>query len=131
MQKEKTKYWIDLSTDDLDTAHILLKKRKYLQCGFYCHQSVEKIIKGYYWLVKNEEPPYTHNLLKLAGSSGLDQLMDDRQRDTIDELMPLNIEARYPDEKEELYKTLDASLTKDLYKRTSEIIEWIQGLLKK
>ena len=77
--KEKIDYWIEIAVDDLDSADIMLNKKKFLQAGFYCHQSLEKILKGYYWFIKKEEPPYTHNLLKLSKESGIDNLIKDRK----------------------------------------------------
>ena len=44
-----------------------------------------------------EEPPLKiHSLSRLAEKSGLDKDMSEEQMDFIDELEPLNIEARYP-----------------------------------
>src|SRR4030067_793762 len=105
---EKIQYWLEIALDDLDSAKIMLKKKKYLQSGFYCHQAVEKAVKGYFWFHAKDEPPYTHNLLKLADAAGLNDILNDEWRKHIDLLMPFNIEARYPDEKREILKTLDA-----------------------
>ncbi len=68
-------YWINLAEDDLDSAEIMLKNKKYLQSGFYCHQTIEKILKAYYWYTREQEPPYTHNLMKLAEADGLRELL--------------------------------------------------------
>ncbi|HOP64801.1 MAG TPA: HEPN domain-containing protein [Spirochaetota bacterium] len=127
--KEKINYWIEIALDDLDSADIMLKKKKYLQSGFYCHQSVEKILKGYFWFIKQEDPPFTHNLLKLSKESGIDNLIDDTQKKLLDLLMPLNIEARYPDEKMRVMKTLDNSKAERIYKETEEIVTWIHKLI--
>lgn len=129
--KEKINYWVEIAIDDLDSAKIMLKKKKFLQSGFYCHQAIEKMIKGYFWLIKNEEPPYTHNLLKLSDSSGLSSLLNEQQKKHIDMLMPLNIEARYPDDRTEILKTLDASKSKKVFKNTEEMLKWIMKLIEK
>jgi len=42
------------------------------------------------------QPPYTHRLIRLAEESGIYKKMNDEQKDFIDIIMPLNIEARYP-----------------------------------
>lgn len=54
---ERINYWVEIAIDDLDSAKIMLKKKKYLQSGFYCHQVIEKMIKGYFWYNKKKEPP--------------------------------------------------------------------------
>jgi HEPN domain-containing protein len=126
---EKIKYWLEIALDDLDSDEIMLEKKKYLQSGFYCHQSVEKVLKGYYLRIKQSEPPYTHNLIKLSRESGIDELFNSDQKNLINILMPLNIEARYPDEKMAILKTLDYNKSKDIYNKTAELIKWIQKLI--
>ena len=57
-----------------------------------------------------EEPPLKiHSLSRLAEKSGLDKAMSEEQTDFVDELEPLNIEARYPSYKERLMKSLTGS----------------------
>ena len=58
-KNEKIKYWIEIALDDLDSAEIMLEKKKFLQSGFYCHQSIEKFLKGYFLYTKQGEPLYT------------------------------------------------------------------------
>jgi HEPN domain-containing protein len=123
---EKIKYWIEIALDDLDSAEIMLEKKKFLQSGFYCHQSVEKILKGYFLHIKQNEPPYTHNLIKLSRESDIDELFNPDQKNLLNILMPLNIEARYPDEKMSILKTLDYIKSKDIYNKTAELIKWIR-----
>ncbi len=128
---DKIQYWIEIALDDLDSARIMLNNKKYLQSGFYCHQAVEKAMKGYYLYTMNDDPPYTHNLLRLAEVSGLNDALSEEWRGHVDMLMPLNIEARYPDEKRELLKRLDARKADAIYNRTGELIEWIRQSMKR
>ena len=54
-----------------------------------------------------EEPPLKiHSLSRLAEKSGLDKDMSEEQTDFIDELEPLNIEARYPSYMERVMRSL-------------------------
>lgn len=126
---EKIKYWIEIAFDDLDSAAIMLEKKKFLQSGFYCHQSAGKIFKGYFIYTKNEDPPYTHNLIKLSKESGIDKLFDENQKNLINILMPLNIEARYPDAKNAILKALNNKKTEEIYNRTEDLIKWIHKLI--
>ncbi len=128
---KRIKYWIDLALDDLDSAEIMLKKKKYLQCGFYCHQTIEKSLKAYYWYNCKIEPPFTHNLLKLANECKFKNDMSSDMKNHIDLLMPLNIEARYPDEKKDLMRTLDKKRTESIYFKTEELMFWIHKQVKK
>lgn len=68
---KKIEYWIDVSTYDLETAMVMLEGKRFLYVGFMCHQSIEKILKGYYLSVSDDNPPFTHNLTYLAKRCGL------------------------------------------------------------
>ncbi len=128
---DKIQYWLDVSAYDLKTAKVMQKGRRYLYVGFMCHQVIEKTLKAYYWFKNKKEPPYTHNLITLAKKTGLYEQFTDEQKDFIDTLTPLNIQARYPEEKEKWAKRLDKNSCKILFKKTKEISEWIKQYIKK
>lgn len=71
MTDKKVKYWISISEDDLETAEILFSKDKYLHAGYFLQQSIEKLLKAYFQLTKNDFPPKTHNLVYLAEVTGI------------------------------------------------------------
>jgi HEPN domain-containing protein len=64
--ESKTKYWIDLSDYDMETAHAMFQSKRYLYVGFMCHQTIEKAFKAYFTKLKSETPPYSHSLSFLA-----------------------------------------------------------------
>lgn len=100
------KYWIDLSEYDLETAKALLASKRYLYVGFMCHQTIEKAFKAYFAKLKGEGTPYTHSLSYLAKKGNFYEEFSDSQREFIDQIEPLNIEARYPSHKERLMRSL-------------------------
>ena len=104
---ERIKYWTGLSDYDYDTAEAMLDTKRYLYVGFMCHQTIEKIFKAYYLKLKNENPPYSHSLSYLAKKGNFYTKFSEEQKDFIDEIEPLNIEARYPSIKERLLKSLN------------------------
>lgn len=128
---EKINYWIELSDEDLITAEIILKSERFLHFGFLCHLSVEKILKAYFWYSKQTEPPYTHSLLVLSSKSSLSGLLNDNYKQLLYKLMPLNIEARYPSNKNEIYKLLTKEYCYNLLSETKEFLQWIKTLLIK
>ncbi|MCL5990491.1 MAG: HEPN domain-containing protein [Bacteroidetes bacterium] len=128
---EKVEYWLELAMYDLETAKIVLKAKRYLHFGFLCHLSSEKLLKAYYWKYIGEEPPYTHNLLVLSSKSGLDSLISASHKQLLYKLMPLNVEARYPIEKKEIFKTLNRQYCENIYKDLKEFSLWMKQLLKK
>ena len=129
--KEKIDYWLELAEEDLITAEVVLNSKRYLHFGFLSHQTVEKLIKAYYWKNKNEEPPYIHNLLKLSSSSGLNSILSEIQNNLLYKLMPLNIEARYPTIKDEIYRTLSKDYCETIFRETQEFLQWMKVLLAK
>lgn len=45
------------------------------------------------------------------------------------ELIPLNIKARYPDDKEKIFKLMNYNRARSIFKRTKEFFLWIEQLL--
>ena len=126
---DKVTYWIEMSDYDFDTAKAMLETKRYLYVAFMCHQTIEKILKAYWSKVLEEPPLKIHSLSRLAEKSSLDKDMSEEQTDFIDELEPLNIEARYPSYKERLMKSLTSDRCKELIEQTDELRIWIKSKL--
>jgi len=126
---EKVQYWLDIADYDLETAKSMLKTKRFLYVGFMCHQVIEKGLKARYAHVKNEIPPYSHNLTQLAEKSEIIHKMSEQQQNFLDVLQPLNIEARYPSYKEKLLQTLDQNKSKQILKNTEELYQWLKNQL--
>ena len=126
---DKVTYWIEMSDYDFDTAKAMLETKRYLYVAFMCHQTIEKILKAYWSNVLEEPPLKVHSLSRLAEKSGLDKDMSEEQMDFIDELEPLNIEARYPSYKERLMKSLTPDRCKELIEQTDKLRIWIKSKL--
>jgi HEPN domain-containing protein len=56
-------------------------------------------------------------------------LFSEVQKDFIDQIEPLNIEARYPSHKERLLKSLTESKCNEIIEKTKEIQKWIKEKL--
>ena len=123
---ENLKYWKEISEYDLETAKAMFQTKRYLYVGFMCHQVIEKIFKGYFVFKKREIPPYTHNLTKLAKLGEFDEEFSEEQKDFIDYLEPLNIEARYPSHKEALIKEFIYEKCKEILDKTEVFYKWIR-----
>lgn len=126
---DKVTYWIEMSDYDFETAKAMLETKRYLYVAFMCHQAIEKILKAYWSKVLEEPPLKIHSLSRLAEKSGLDKDMSEEQTDFIDELEPLNIEARYPSYKERLMKSLTSDRCKELIEQTDKLRTWIKSKL--
>jgi len=132
LMNEKVKYWIEMAEYDLETASAMLDSKRYLYVGFMLHQCIEKSLKALFIFVNNEnQPPYTHSLLKLAQLSQIYDEMAENHQDLIDILEPLNIEARYPTHKDRLLKELSDTKCRLLLNETEAMFTWINNKLTK
>lgn len=120
------KYWKELSDYDLDTAIAMLKSKRYLYVGFMCHQTIEKIFKAYYAKLTSEVPPISHSLSYLAKKGSFYEIFSEDQKDFIDQIEPLNIEARYPSDKSRLLKSLTYEKCTEIIEKTRELQQWIK-----
>jgi HEPN domain-containing protein len=94
-----------------------------------CHQVIEKILKACYINILSEIPPYTHSLSSLANKCNIYILFSEEQKDFIDILEPMQIEARYPSQKDILFKSLTEEKCIDILQKTKELQQWIKAKL--
>ena len=129
MDLDRVKYWTEVSDYDLDTADAMFRTGRWLYVGYMCHQTIEKAFKAF-WCSRKEEPaPYSHNLINLAQSCGLGQLLSDDQKVFVSEMMPLNIEARYPSYKQSISDALSEERCKEIITKTRELQQWVKTKL--
>ena len=130
--EEKIEYWTKISDDDLNVAQTLYTNNHYMYTGFMCHQVIEKIFKASYQKMKNETPPYTHDLPHLAKLADFYDLFSEEQKLFLNTLSPLNIEARYPEYKKQIAKMLTKERCKGIFEQTKQLQQWIkENLLSK
>ena len=129
MELDRVKYWTNVSDYDLETAEAMYSTGRWLYVGFMCHQTLEKIFKAYWCSKKEENAPMSHNLLNIAQACGLNALFSSEQIMFISEIMPLNIEARYPSYKEAVGKGLNQEKCRELVNKTRELQQWIKDRL--
>lgn len=124
----KTAYWLDCADYDLQTAKAMLQTKRFLYVGFMCHQTVEKGLKAIFVHRESDaELPYIHSLVRLANLAKVSAEMSENQLSLLDILNPLNIEARYPLNKEQLLSSLSEARCKELIVRTEELLKWIKS----
>ena len=126
---EKVKYWLELAEYDMDTARVMLKSGRYLYVGFMCHQVIEKSLKAGVVKVRGGIPPYTHNLELLARESSLGGSLTEDQTRQVRQLEPLNVECRYPADRDLIAKALTPEKCHALLKATEDLYRWIRERL--
>jgi HEPN domain-containing protein len=126
---ERVKYWVEMSEYDFVTAEAMNESKRYLYVGFMCHQTIEKIFKAFYTQKKNETAPFVHNLSVIAKKGEFYDEFSEDQKDFIDEIEPLNIEARYPTHKDKIFQSMNETKCQNLIVKTRELQEWIKSKL--
>ena len=127
----KTKYWLDLAADDLSVADLLFKGKKRLHMAFFCHLAAEKALKAAIAHNTEKIPPKIHDLLKLAKFGEIYDCLTEEQLSLLEELTPLNIDARYPAFKESIELFLTIERCKKFYDETEAFLCWIKSALGK
>ena len=122
-------YWIKMSDYDIETADAMLKSKRYLYVGFMSHQSIEKILKAYFVKMNHETPPFSHSLSLIAKRATIYENFTENQKNFIDILEPMNIECRYPTNKEQLLKSLTKEKCKEILENSKELQIWIKQKL--
>ena len=77
---EIIQFWKYSSDKDFQTMLHLYDSGDYMWSLFMGHLVVEKVLKAYYISKKDENYPYSHNLLRIAESAGMD-LNEEQQTD--------------------------------------------------
>lgn len=119
-KEKQIKYWKDTSLSDIDTAKILIEKGKTIEGLFFCHLSIEKILKAHYVKKNQDFAPKTHNLKFLLDKTDLE--LNNEQLNHIALLMLYQIEGRYPDK---FPPKITIEKANDYFNITKSLLSWL------
>ena len=122
--KKQIDYWTQSADADIDTAEILIKKRKYRHGLFFCHLAIEKIVKAHVVKATEQIPPKSHNLFRLLEKAGIE--VENEKVEFLGILMKYQLEGRYPDYNPQ---TPDKKKVKEYLKQTRETLSWLKKRL--
>ncbi len=88
-------YWRKTSEDNIETVGILIDNKKYLEGLFFCHLSIEKILKALVVKETKQFPPKSHNLDYLRKLSAIE--VSEEYRLFMAVLMKYQLEFSYPE----------------------------------
>ncbi|MBZ0177745.1 MAG: HEPN domain-containing protein [Melioribacteraceae bacterium] len=128
-KEEHINYWLESAEHDLETSDTLFEADKYDWSLFIGHLVLEKLLKAVF--VKNNEnkiPPKVHNLVRLAELSLIE--LDEERKVLLDKINDFNVEARYPEYKNELYKTCTKEFAEENRNHIKELYQWLKSQLK-
>lgn len=90
-----------------------------------CHQVVEKVLKAYWCVCRDDDPPFIHDHKRIAEGCGLYTKMNDEQKYFLTQIRQMNIEARYQEYKDELANSLNKEKAKEILETTKQMHSWI------
>lgn len=88
-------YWQKTAESDIETGSILVSSGKYVEGMFFCHLSIEKILKALVVKQVKDIPPRSHDLFYLANIAAVE--ITEKQTELMQILMKYQLEGRYPD----------------------------------
>jgi HEPN domain-containing protein len=115
-------YWINQSKMDWDRAYFIIEKEDFVFGLFCVHLSLEKICKAI-WVKQNNEkyPPRSHDLKYLLADTDIE--LTASQSRFIDDIQRYQIEGRYPDYKQLIYKYTTKELTDEFLTKANDLRE--------
>ena len=120
---KQIEHWRSGALEDWDVANDLIDQGKIRHGLFFAHLALEKTLKAHFCRVNNDIAPPIHNLLRLAEKASLS--LDIEQRDLLAEVIPFNIEGRYP---ELSFPTLSLAEAENYLKKIGGLLKWLNSL---
>ena len=127
--KNLINYWTEGAEEDFKTAKILFDSKIYHYSLYFCHLTLEKLLKALVIRKTKSHALPIHNLLKLASDAKL-QLTSNQIKE-LSLINEFNIRARYNDYKREFYKKATLEYTQNWLKVCEVFYILIKKELKK
>lgn len=117
--------WLAQVDEDISTAECLYQGGHWLYIGFLCHQAIEKLIKAYWFAMREDEPIYLHNHFRLLEGCGLKSELTEEQRRFLEIMAPMYIAGRYPEYKSQVARMLNDKGSAYIIEQTKQFKQWI------
>ncbi|MGE5457880.1 MAG: HEPN domain-containing protein [Methanococcaceae archaeon] len=117
---KQIQYWKTTALSDFETAEILIEKGKLLQGLFFCHLTIEKLLKAHFVKATETLSPKTHDLIYLMKKANLS--LDEKYQLTLVTLMTYQLEGRYPDN---FISSPAKEKAIEYLSQTKELLEWL------
>ncbi len=117
-------YWLASAERSRHVALDLFKLKHYDACLFFCHLTLEKILKALVVTATNKPAPYIHDLAKLAGLAGLSP--DARQLAHLRTVTTFNIATRYDEYKFAFSQKCTPTFSKKYLAVSNTLYSWLK-----
>jgi HEPN domain-containing protein len=126
---EILQYWIESSDTDFSAMEHLFEKADYAWALFVGHLVLEKLIKAWYVHNVGINPPFIHDLVRLAEKADL--ALSEGQKDILDTVSTFNLRACYDDYKREFHRKCTRDFTKKWMDEIRGMRTWLREKLPK
>ncbi len=120
---KQIEYWQTGAEEEMLNAKIMIENKRYLAGLFFCHLSIEKILKALVVKITKDHPPRTHDLERLLVIAQL--TLDDEQMIFLTEMQVFQIEGRYP----ENFPNPSSLMANNFYVQTLKMYQWLRQKL--
>ena len=127
--KERSDHWKYLASRDWKTARGLFDIKRYDACLFFCHLTLEKLLKGLIVDQTKKEAPFIHDLERLSVTAGISLSLD--EINDLKSISAFNIAGRYSDYKFSFYKKCTHSYTQNYLSKTGALIQCLRKKYRK
>lgn len=123
-KEQHIEYWINTAREDWEAVLDIVAAKRYVHALFFSHLTLEKLLKAH-WVKDNEEnhPPKIHNLVRIASKTKLNT--PEKYLIFMEKFNDFQMEGRYPDYWNMIYKIVTKEYTLELIENIKEIREWL------
>ena len=121
---QQIEYWKKSGERNWKTATGLFQLKRYDSCLFFCHLTIEKLLKGIVVQKIGKPAQFIHHLEKLSELAEL-KIMEE-QRKNLRVITRFNIAGRYDDIKYNFYKIATKFYTKKYLDISNQLILWLK-----
>ena len=124
---ETVKYWVNSSDQDFIAMEHLYTAGDFSWSLFLGHIIIEKLLKAYFFTIKRKNPPFIHDLLRIAEKADLK--LSEEKMDFLDTVTTFNIRTRYDDYINDFKKKCTPEFTKKYILEIKEFRIWLKTKL--
>lgn len=117
-------YWRDASEEKWKTVETLIRAGRHADALFFCHLTLEALLKAAVVAKTGEYPPHQHDLVDLARRA--DVSLDEKKTKELAEITTFNIRARYDDYKLSFYRKATKKYAASYFAVTDRLRIWIR-----
>lgn len=127
--KKVIDFWKTEAKRNYETSEFLYEGKRYSDCLFFCHLTLEKILKGLVVQQTKTHAPYIHELDTLAIKTGLN-LNEDQMRQ-LKIINTFNIRARYDNIKKSFYQKCTKEYAEEYFNISKKLYLWLKKQYQK